>query len=754
MQTAIFSAPDLNLNEPEVNGWVALDAGAEWPTFSTPVGDEPFYVWESRIRIEGMHCASCVFAIEKAVKSVNGVLSVHVNAASGRSLIKWSAKKTKPSAWMRAISEAGYRAFPQTSVDIESRKQQRLLMWRWLVAGLCMMQIMMYAMPTYVAEPGEMTPDIERLLRWASWVLTLPVLLFSSAPFFTNAVNDIKQHRISMDFPVALGILISFCVSSVATFEPNGWWGREVYFDSLTMLVFFLLTGRWLEARLRDRTAGALDSLMCRLPSSIERRNLDGSFSRVAIRSLQSDDVIRVYPGEAFPADGKIISGNTNADEALLTGESRPVSKELGAKVIAGSHNLVSAVTVQVEGVGAATQYAQIVALMERVAVDKPRLAQLADRIAKPFLWLVMLAAAISAALLWQQNHGHALMAAVAVLIVTCPCALSLATPAAMLTSAGALARKGILVRRLQALEALATTDTIIFDKTGTLTKDNIYIFNISTALELSANQALQLAASIAQYSLHPVARTLLNAWGKSELVAVSEVQEHSGLGLSANTPIGQVRLGSARYCAIEVEEKGATQVHLSNAHGWLATFNLQEEVRADAKAVIHELQKANFNVLMLSGDRLASAEKVARQVGIRQVFADCTPQQKLEHLQTLQRQGRKVVMVGDGLNDGPVLAGANVSVAMGQAVPLAQAQSDFVVLSGQLSVLPALIYKARKTMRVVKQNLLWAAVYNAACVPLAVVGYLPAWLAGLGMAASSLLVILNAARLTRGSVP
>jgi len=603
----------------------------------------------------------------------------------------------------------------------------------------------------YMGNAGDVTPEMNNLLRWASWVLTLPVMLFSSGPFFSSALNDLKQRRISMDLPVALGILITFCVSSAATFEPSSWWGHEVYFDSLTMFVFFLLTGRWLEARLRDKTAGALDALMRRLPSSIERRNADGTFTRVAVRRLLADDVVRVFPGEAFPADGKVIDGNTSVDEALLTGESRPVSKAVGASVIAGSHNLAAAVTVQVERVGASTQFAQIVALMERVAVDKPRLAKVADRIAKPFLWIVLLAAAGSAALLWQTDHGKALMAAVAVLIVTCPCALSLATPAAMLTSAGALARKGILVRRLQALEAIAAVDTMIFDKTGTLTKDHIQVSEISTAAGLSADQALQLAASIAQYSLHPVARALCNAWDNQKLIAVSEVKELSGSGLTANTPTGSVKLGSAKHCAVSQENHDVMQVHLANEHGWLATFALQEEVRADTEAVIEDLQQSGFEVLMLSGDRMAAAKLVADQLGIRRVFADCTPQNKLEHLQALQQQGYKVAMIGDGLNDGPVLAGAHVSVAMGQAVPLAQAQSDFVIQGGQLDMLPQLIAQARGTMRVVKQNLLWAALYNAACVPLAVLGYLPAWLAGLGMASSSLLVILNAARLARG---
>ena len=749
MQFNTLTLQSPNISQHDENGWVALDAPEEWATFSDPSGAAQANTWESRIAIDGMHCAACGFNVEKALNAVDGVVSAQVNASSGRARVVWSNNRTKPSEIMHAISQAGYQPFPQTNTDHVLRKQQRLLMWRLLVAGFCMMQVMMYAYPAYISKIGDITADATHLLRWASWVLTLPVILFSSGPFFSSALNDLKHRRVSMDLPVALGILITFCVSSAATFDASGWWGKEVYFDSLTMFVFFLLTGRWLESRMRNRTAGSLDLLMRRLPSSIERKNADGSYSRVGVRNIQVDDVVRVLPGEAFPADGKIVQGDTTADEALLTGESMPVSKALGANVIAGSHNLTAIVDVHIEYVGASTQYAQIVALMERVSVDKPRLAVLADRIAKPFLLFVLFAAFSSVLLLWHIDHGKALMAAVAVLVVTCPCALSLATPAAMLTSAGALARKGVLVRQLQAMEAIASVDTIIFDKTGTLTKDRIKVSKINSIDSITQQDALQLASSIAQHSLHPVSRALVNTWGKHEHVAVSDVKEIAGFGLIASTALGEVKLGSAKHCGITTEPAEAMQLFMSNAQGWLATFTLEEEVREDAKATIQTLLAYGFNVTMLSGDRVSAAQLVAKHVGIAHVVADCTPQQKLAYMQNLQQQGHKVAMVGDGLNDGPVLAGANVSIAMGQAVPLAQAQCDFVVQGGQLALLPQLIIQARQTMQIVKQNLIWAALYNTVCVPLAILGYLPAWLAGLGMALSSLLVILNAARLS-----
>jgi len=752
--------------EADADAWVALDEPVEWGSFSQPNvnnGQE----WESRLVIEGMHCAACALHVEKALKAVPGVISADVNATSGRARLVWFADAAKPSDWMRAVNKAGYRALPAADAFMQDsrRKNRRAALWRWLVAGFCMMQVMMYALPAYVASPGEMTEDMHNLLRWASWILTLPVLFFSCGPFFSSALKDIRQQQISMDLPVALGILITFFVSTAATFEPSGWWGHEVYFDSLTMFVFFLLTGRWIELRMRDRTAGALDALMRRLPNSVERLKPDGHYERVAVRRLEVGDIVRVLPGEAFPADGTITLGTTSADEALLTGESRPVAKTVGAEVIAGSHNLSSAVQLRVDRIGQATRYAQIVALMERVAVDKPRLALLADRIARPFLFAVLIAAALSAAVLWNTDHSRALMVAVAVLIVTCPCALSLATPAAMLTISGALARSGVLVRRMQALEALTTIDTIVFDKTGTLTQDRMQVGRIVTAASFNEAQVLQMATALAQYSLHPVSRALVEACnaqpvdGRAALIerdaAVRNVQEISGFGLTAESAYGRLKLGSLQFCGLEHAFLGhisseSSTVHLVSEHGWLASFEMVEAIKPDAVSAMQALQSMGLQLEVLSGDREQSVERIADMVGIAHARGNCTPQNKLARMQALQQQGRKVAMVGDGLNDGPVLASAHVSIAMGQAVPLAQAQSDFVVMGGQLAMVPHLIAQAQRTMRIVKQNLIWAATYNAICVPLAVAGMLPAWLAGLGMALSSLLVILNAARLSR----
>jgi Cu2+-exporting ATPase len=650
-----------------------------------------------------------------------------------------------------------------------------------------MMQVMMYSTPSYFAQPGHITPAMVQLLRWASWVLSLPVMLFSCRPFFAIAWRDLKRCQVSMDLPVALGMAVTFGVSMAGTFEPAGPFGGEVYFDSLTMFVFFLLSGRWLELRLRNRTAGALEAVINRLPDSVQRQTATGDWELVAIRRLAVGDVLKILPGEAMAADGTVLQGLSQVDEALLTGESRPVPRGLGDAVIAGSHNLSAVLHIRVTQLGAATRFAQIVSLMESASVSKPEIAWVADRWAKPFLLAVLLASAGAAVFGWSASPAHALMAAVAVLVVTCPCALSLATPAAMLATAGALARSGVLVRRLQGLQALATVDTVVFDKTGTLTRDAFALDCVQTRAGVSRLQALTWAGALARHSLHPVSRALWSAARQAagqaqtlsdlEALQVIDLQEQAGQGVQAlwpdqpqkahtldnaqdahkpqkplmqKAPQGTLRLGSALFCGLQPQAERGLQAVLADDAGWLATFTLQEDIRADAYATVLALQQQGLQVMVLSGDGTAAVQRVAQALGIADARAGCSPEAKLAVVQALQAQGHQVAMVGDGLNDGPVLARAHVSFAVGQALPLAQAKADFVLLGAQLGVVVQVFARSRQTVRIVRQNLAWAAVYNLACVPLAWLGWLPAWLAGLGMALSSFGVVLNALRLSK----
>ncbi|MCU0956004.1 MAG: cadmium-translocating P-type ATPase [Hydrogenophaga sp.] len=716
----------------------------------------------SVLLVQGMYCAACADTVEAALQGVPGVRVAQVHAATRRLTIRWDPAVARMSDLAKRVGRTGYRLLPlQEALSISQRlAETRQALWRLFVAGFCMMQVMMYAWPAYVAEPGEMPADIDQLLRWASWVISLPVVFFASGPFFSNAWRDLKLGRIGMDTPVSVGILVTFLVSSAATFDPAGPWGEEVWFDSLTMFVFFLLGGRYLEFKARDRTAGALDSLMNRLPEVCDRIKPDGSLESVSVRRLVVGDVVRMQAGQAFPGDGEVLSESATVDEALLTGESHPVLRQRGESVVAGSFNLAGPVQVKLQRLGKETRFAQIVALMEQASTEKPRLAILADRIASPFLVLVMLAAAFAFWYWWQIDHTKAFAVAVAVLIVTCPCALALATPAAMLASAGSLAQRGILVRRLQAFETLAGIEAVIFDKTGTLTHDRLEVRDIRTRQGADEGQVMALARQLAEGSLHPVSRALVQAaQGRGELPQVpalvsDSLRELAGQGMQGRFEDGQnLRLGSAAFCGVRFDQadspSGAPHVCLADDAGWLATFELQEGLREDAAATVEALRKMGLQTWLLSGDRESAAQAVGQKLNMDAVIAGASPEHKLAEVVRLQGQGKRIAMVGDGLNDGPVLARADTSFALGHAAALAQAQSDYVIQGGRLMDVVSTLVQARQTMRVVRQNLIWAAGYNAVSVPMALVGWMPPWAAGLGMAGSSLLVIGNALRLS-----
>ena len=429
---------------------------------------------------------------------------------------------------------------------------------------------------------------------------------------------------------------------------------------------------------------------------------------------------------------------------------------------MAGSLNLTAAVQVQVTTLGKQTRFGQMVALMESASVSKPSMALLADRVAKPFLWGVLIMSALAAVWGWQYSPAHALMVAVSVLIVTCPCALSLATPAAMLSTAGALAKAGVMLRSLQALQSLAKVDTVIFDKTGTLTSEDFSLQHIATRDGIDADQALAWAAALAQHSLHPVSRSLLRAVGDKTNTAVvlDNVKEFAGQGVQATLRQAsemaglesrkELRLGSAAFCGVPMKTSEVLQASLSDQDGWLASFEFAETPREEADATLRALEDLGLRIRILSGDGQASVSQLASRLHVADAMGACSPEEKLKQVKLEQAQGHRVAMVGDGLNDGPVLAGADVSFALGQALPLAQSKADFVFMASNLKPLVATIRLSQQTMQIVRQNLIWAAIYNFACVPLAMLGYLPAWLAGLGMACSSLGVVLNAMRLSK----
>ena len=726
-------------------------------SFVHPVGE---HEREAALILEGITCAACVWLNEQHVARQPGVSAIQINYATRRARVRWDERRIRLSDILAAVQAIGYRAYPYDAERSEqiAHKERRSMLWRVFVAGFGMMQVMMYAFPVYVAGEGDMTWDIELLLRWASLLLTLPVVLYSAAPFFQRAWRDVKLRRLGMDVPVALGVGSAFLASLWATLTH----GPEVYFDSVTMFVFFLLGGRYLEMIARQRAVRGVEELGKVLPAFAERLSAwpaqEGE--RIPVSQLVPGDVLRVRPGETVAADGVVVAGSGEVNEALLTGESRPVPKDVGAPVTGGSINVSSPLVFRVEQVGEGTRLAAIRRLMERAATDKPRVATLADRVAVVFI-VVLLALATLTGLAWYFiDPQRALWVFVSVLVVACPCALSLATPTALTVATDALARMGVLVTRGHAIETLARANHVVLDKTGTLTYGRMKLEEVEPLGALSAEQALAMAAAIEQGSEHPVAAGLREAAAGWSLPTVSELQSETGQGMEGSVDGRAVWIGRPDFVAAraklaipdtvpEFERRGGTVVALGVRDGWLALFRLADVPRAEAAAFVTRLMADGIGATVLSGDSPAVVSAVAAGLGIADAHGGLTPQGKQAHIAALQKDSDAVVvMVGDGVNDAPVLAQAHVSVAMGGGTDLARNQADIVLLNENLGSLGEGVEVSRKTLRIIRQNLWWSFAYNFTSVPLAMAGLVTPWMAGIGMAASSLLVVLNAMRL------
>jgi Cu2+-exporting ATPase len=715
----------------------------------------PFTTWPegragvalSQFQVSGMHCAACSGLIEQALLKLPGVESASVSPASARLALRWQPSRLALADVLAALRGIGYGATPDVAAPARElrRRERRQALWRVFVAGFLMMQVMMLATPAYVAGPGELAPDLDRLLRWGSWVLTLPVMAFSAGPFFSGAWRQLKARRLGMDVPVALGIAVTFVASTGALFDPTGPLGHEVYFDSLTMFIALLLLARWFELGARHRAADALEAVAGALPTVAERLCDDGRSERVAPEALRPGDRIRVAAGEAFAADGAVLAGRGFVNEALLTGESAPVAKAVGDAVVAGSINLDGPLVVTVQRVGADTTAQGIVRLMQQAQSQRPLLPGVLEHVAAGFTAVVLLLALGAGLAWWWLEPSRAVAVAVAVLIVTCPCALTLAAPAAWLTASGALARRGLLLADLSALERLCAVNTVVFDKTGTLSEDRLQLRRWWTDGAAGADALLAVARSLAALSRHPHARAIADGAAAGTW---TDVRELPGRGVEARDVTGRLwRLGAPAW----VRERPDPAARLAFGHdGCVLWLDLAETPRADAAEAVAALRRAGPRVRLLSGDQPQAVARMAAALDIVHWQAGATPASKLAAVRTWRADGECVLMVGDGINDAPVLAAADVRIAMGEGAMLARSAADALLVSNRLSAIPQALALARRTRRVLRQNLAWAAAYNLACVPLALTGWLPPLAAGVGMACSSLFVVLNSQRLAR----
>ena len=719
---------------------------------------------QAQIDVQGMVCAACGLLIEHRLKQLPGMAAAQVDFGARRASVAYDPTQLTVADAERAIERAGYRTHPTAQ---DERRAQRIDLLRLMLAWLAMMQVMMLAVPTYLAAPGDIPPDIAQLLRLAQLVLTTPVLLFSALPIWRAALNQLRMRAIGMDLPIALGLAVAFGASAQAVLRAQG----EVYFDSITMFVALVYSSRWIQARALARAYAHIDAARRGLRLlALKLRAWPASHATDAVpaEQLAPGDLVLVPAGESVPADGVVRDGASTVSQAWLTGESTPIDKGEGAPVLAGSINLEQPLVVAVTRAGEATALAALRRLVDEAGRERPPIVELANRAAVWFLWAVLAVTAATVVGWWWVDPARALPNAIAVLIATCPCALSLAAPAALAATQSALAERGVLTARSAALEALARIDILACDKTGTLTTAEPALTRVIPLRGLRSADVLAQAAALEAVAAHPFARALAQAATGINLPVAQEVLITPSAGIEGTVLGRRLRIGKVEYALALCGEAGqgawawrwpalAAQlprddsvIALADGQGPLAVFAFGEMLRPDAAALVEQARACGAEVLLVSGDRAGAVDRVARALGIERAYAQQTPASKRELVAQLQASGRRVAMLGDGFNDAPVLAQADVSIALAEGAALAQARADFIVLGSRAADVAGLLRSARRGMRIVRQNFLWALVYNVGAIPLAAFGYLSPALAAVGMAASSALVVGNALRARR----
>jgi Cu2+-exporting ATPase len=712
-------------------------------------------VAETTVELGGMYCSACVWLFESALKRHESIEAVTMSPASRRAVIRWDPAAMPFSRLLSAIAGVGFRPRPLAAGHAahSADAEYRLAMKRLLVAAAAGMQVMMFAVALYAGVAFGIEGAIEKFLRTVSLLVTLPIVFYSARPFYAGAWRGLQARSPGMDLPVAIAITAAFLASVRATLLDQG----QIYFDSVAMFVLFLSASRFFEMRARHRSDNQAHALASLLPDSVIRIR-DGIESTLSIDSLRPGDLIRVRPGDVIAADGEVETGMLSVDESKLTGESLPVARVAGTQVLAGSLNRDGVASVRVTAAGASTSLAEVGRLIERAQADRPPVAELADRVASYFVTGVLVLVALTGAVWMYLDRSRAFEVVLATLVVTCPCALALATPTALAAAASALASRGFLLVRSRLLEVLGRGATLVFDKSGTLTQGRPQVLQTDCyAARWSAARCLALAAAIEAASTHVLARAFTVQQG-TDVFAVDDVRVAAGEGVEALVEGERWRIGSAAYVAAlsgarapaAGVDASCTRVLLGNEQEIVAQFAIGDELRVDASATIALLQDAGFRVIIASGDRDAAVESVARKLDIGEWHAGMLPQDKVHLVRELRNRGEAVVMIGDGVNDAPVLAAADASIALDAGTALARATADAVVLGKRLGSVLDGVRIAGTTRRIIRQNIAWAIGYNLTAVPLAACGMLAPWMAALGMSASSLVVVLNALRVHR----
>ena len=717
---------------------------------------------EATLLLENIRCPACLWLNEKHLRSLDGVIDVHIDDITQRARVRWNPDTIQLSQILTAITDIGYIAHPYDA----SRNQQlqklrrRRSTERLIFAGAVGMLVMNFSLATYFMGTVEPTGELPLWItigRWTSVLLVLLIMAYPGQEFFAGAWGDLRNRRLGMDIPVVLGLSFAFAGSLYATITGDG----EVYFDSIAMFVFLLLLARRYELGGKLRAADHLDRLARVTPGTAQRIDEDGSRHNTAVEALVPGDLIRLLPGETVPVDGTINRGSSSFDESLITGEANPVLKHHGDHVAAGSVNGDQPVVIRVTKTIQASTLSEIQQLVEHGLEQRPRYARLAEQAASWFVAAILVIAAATAWYWLQVEPAHWLTNTIAVLIVTCPCALALATPVALAVSAGRFMQTGVLPLRMQALDDLAQSDLFVFDKTGTLTAGRPLLSAVHATGSLEQEQCLRYASAISADSEHPLAKAIRMNQPDPEVNAVIK-QNVPGSGVIAQLDDMEWHLGKPEFAAHDhtlspetlslVEQcrsSGQLVSLLSNRDGVQAVLTFDDPLRTGITDMLNGLSNANVrNFAILSGDSYTSVAKLGRRLGISDCHGGQSPRDKLAWTHARQLQGHRIAMFGDGINDAPTLAAADVSMSFSTATDLANASSDFLILGDDASVLAHARRLAQQTRQNIMQNFAWAATYNLLAVPFAAAGYIPPWGAAIGMSVSSLIVVMNALRL------
>ena len=697
------------------------------------------------LSVEGITCAACAWLIEKQLRQLTGLQFINVNTTLHRIVVRWSPDKLKLSAILTEIQRIGYTAYPFQLNQQEAiyRLQSKSYLRRLGLAGIATMQIMMFAIALYTDFFSTMEAQFIHYFRWVSFILATPVLLYSAQPFYINAWRNLRNGTLGMDIPVSIALLSAYGASAYATIMATG----DVYFEAISMFTFLLLLGRLLELRARRKASESSSNLLRLLPAMARLINNEKP-TMVLANTLRIGQHILVKAGETIPIDGVILTGVSNVEESMLTGEHIPVLKYENNHVFAGTVNLTSPLEIQVEKAYQQCLIAEIIHLQNTAQQHKPQIEVIADRVSRYFVG-VLLVIALSTYICWYViDPLQAFWITLSVLVATCPCALALATPTALTCATASLNKQGILIKKQHVLETINRIDHMLFDKTGTLTQGDFVLLNTTRFSHFDKQQCIDLATQLECVSEHPIAQAFHEQ--QKQRMPVFDISNVPGQGLQGIYQNKQLKLGNAQFCGISnVLKSRDLVIYLTLENELIACFELGDTLRESAQTISRYCRKNKIETTLLTGDISTKSEQVATQLQFTNIIKGVTPEGKLTHLRALQ-VSQHVLMVGDGINDAPVLSGANVSIALTSGTDIAKNSADVILLGDDLNKIATLRKIAQKTTTIIKQNLGWAIGYNVMIVPLAICGYVPPYIAVLGMSFSSLMVISNSLRLLK----